>query len=222
MKREWDMSEVSDGQLYDEDDLVKADCHGCQGCSSCCQGMGNSIILDPYDVYRLEAGVKNVFQDFLEQNQVELNVVDGLILPNLKMNEADEKCSFLNEQGRCSIHEYRPGICRLFPLGRIYEDGDYKYFLQVHECPVQNKSKVKPSKWIDTPENKKYHNFLMAWHDLRMEVQKKLERKDLELQKKITILFLQIFFLQPYIKEKDFYLQFIQRMEQWNSYNQIM
>ena len=31
MKREMDMAEVSDGKLYGLDDMVKADCAGCEG-----------------------------------------------------------------------------------------------------------------------------------------------------------------------------------------------
>jgi len=221
MKREWDMSEVSDGCLYGENDLVKADCNGCHGCSACCKGMGNSIVLDPYDLYRLQVGTGKELSAFLTVNEMELQVVDGLILPNLAMNIESEKCNFLDEAGRCSIHPFRPGICRLFPLGRIYEDGDYKYFLQVHECPSPNKSKVKPSKWIDTPENGKYHNFLLQWHDLRMEVQEMVLGKELEVQKKITMLFLQVFFLQGYITNRDFYEQFAERMGQWAAFGKM-
>ena len=64
-------------------------------------------------------------------NEFELNVVDGVILPNLKMSGQNDACGFLDENGRCSIHAVRPGICRLFPLGRYYENHDFSYFLQV-------------------------------------------------------------------------------------------
>ena len=57
MERNVDMSEVSDGKLYGINDMVKAGCNDCKGCSACCQGMGNSIVLDPYDVYRLTTGL---------------------------------------------------------------------------------------------------------------------------------------------------------------------
>ena len=49
MERRIDMNEVSDGRLYKANDLVKADCGGCQGCSDCSQGMGSSITLDPLE-----------------------------------------------------------------------------------------------------------------------------------------------------------------------------
>ena len=83
MKRNVSLDEISDGRLYGENDMVKADCHGCRGCSLCCRGMGNSVILDPYDVYRLQAGLGKTLSCLLEEGAVELNVVDGIILPNL-------------------------------------------------------------------------------------------------------------------------------------------
>ena len=89
--------------------------------------MGNSIVLDPYDVYRLTSGLNCRFEDLLI-NKLDLNVVEGIILPNLKMSGRNESCAFLDEEGRCSIHSIRPGICRIFPLGRIYEDGSFQYF----------------------------------------------------------------------------------------------
>ena len=47
MIREVDLQEISDGKLYTANDLVKAGCNDCAGCSACCRGMGNSIVLDP-------------------------------------------------------------------------------------------------------------------------------------------------------------------------------
>ena len=117
MKRNVSLEEISDGRLYSRNDMVKAGCGDCKGCSSCCSGMGNSVILDPYDIYRLTALMGSTFEELM-QGKIELNVVDGIILPNLSMSSGTETCAFLNEQGRCSIHAYRPGICRLFPLGR--------------------------------------------------------------------------------------------------------
>ena len=148
MERNIDMKEVSDGKLYTANDMVKADCGGCEGCSACCRGMGESIVLDPLDIHRLCCGLGTDFNGLMV-DKIELNIVDCLILPNLKMAGEKEACSFLNKDGRCSIHGFRPGICRLFPLGRIYEDGSFKYFLQVHECPKPDKSKVKVKKAPD-------------------------------------------------------------------------
>ena len=34
MKRNIDIKEISDGKLYGPNDMVKADCRGCEGCSA--------------------------------------------------------------------------------------------------------------------------------------------------------------------------------------------
>lgn len=153
MLRNCSLEEISDGRLYDQTDMVKAYCNECKGCHACCEGMGNSIILDPLDVSRLTKETGKSFEALLADT-IELNVVDGLILPNIKM--VNGTCTFLNAEGRCGIHAARPGFCRLFPLGRYYEDGGFKYFLQIHECDRAGKVKVKVSKWIDTPDLPRY------------------------------------------------------------------
>ena len=213
MKRNIDMNEISDGKLYDINDMVKADCNDCKGCSACCQGMGQSIMLDPLDIYNLTVGLNTTFEQLLAE-AIELNVVDGVILPNLKMSGEQVSCHFLNAEGRCSIHSFRPGICRLFPLGRFYENQDFKYFLQIHECKNPNKTKVKVKKWIDTPnlqENKKY---ILDWHYFIDDVQEKLMHiADDELVKKIDLFILQHFFMEPYHQAEDFYEQFNLRLE---------
>ena len=76
MKRNINLNEISDGRLYSSGDMVKADCRGCAGCSDCCRGMGNSIILDPMDLWRLKQGIKKDFQALLEERYIELKIDD--------------------------------------------------------------------------------------------------------------------------------------------------
>ncbi len=170
MIRECSMEDISDGRTYELNDMVKADTGGCQGCNKCCTGMGSSIVLDPYDAWilRVYLGTEDSgtmqFQTLLDSGKVELNMVDGLILPNLRMDEKD-RCAFLNDAGRCTIHAVRPGICRLFPLGRIYDGkGGFSYFLQTKECIKANRAKIKVKKWIDTVCIEKNRQFISAWH----------------------------------------------------------
>ena len=160
MERNWNMEERTDGKRYSSNDMVKAGCHDCLGCSACCHNMGTSIVLDPWDIYQLTTGLGQGMEELLAQ-AIELNVVDGLVLPNLKMQQQSEACFYLDENGRCRIHAYRPGICRLFPLGRIYENGTFQYFLQVHECKAEQKTKVKIKQWIGIPDIRTYEAFVL-------------------------------------------------------------
>ncbi len=211
MLRDVDLSEISDGKLYGNNDMAKADCGGCTGCSDCCRGMGNSIVLDPLDVHRLCAGSGKNFEELMEAS-VELNVVDGIVLPNLKMTGKNESCFYLDLEGRCSIHPYRPGICRLFPLGRFYENGTFRYFIQTHECPNPNKTKVKIRKWIDTPDIKKYEKYISDWHYYLKNLQEQIMSGGSENISETSMQILKTFYLMPYHPEQDFYEQFYKRL----------
>lgn len=214
MERNININEVSDGKFYTSRDMARVGCEDCKDCSACCHGMGNSIVLDPYDVYRMSAGLGCTFEELLD-GKIELNIVDSLILPNLKMSGAKETCPFLNENGRCAIHAVRPGICRLFPMGRIYENGTFYYFLQVHECKKQNRTKVKVSKWLDTPNLKQYEQFVSDWHYFLKDLEKEIRQlEDPEKIKRIGLSLLHIFYQRPYREAQDFYTQFYERMRQ--------
>lgn len=211
MERNISMEEISDGKLYTANDMVKAGCNDCKGCSDCCRGMGSSIILDPLDIVRLACGTGKTFEWLISEGYMELNVVEGIILPNIKM---DPDCRFLNEQGRCSIHEHRPGICRLFPLGRIYEDGSFKYFLQVHECSNKNRTKVKVRNWIDTPDLARYEKFIADWHYFLKDVSVYLKQSaDEQVAQKISMYILNTFYVTGYDAGSDFYEQFYVRLD---------
>lgn len=216
MIREIDLKDISDGRLYGINDMVKTDCNGCQGCSSCCHGMGSSIILDPLDIHRISAGLQKSF-DELMNGYIELNVVDGIILPNLTMAGDEEACSFLDSNGRCSIHSIRPGICRIFPLGRFYENHSFQYFLQVHECPKPNKSKVKIRKWIDTEYPKQYEQYISDWHYFLKDLQEHVSQTEPahidHIVKQLSLYILNQFYRTPFAASEDFYRQFYARLE---------
>ncbi|MDD2981693.1 MAG: YkgJ family cysteine cluster protein [Hespellia sp.] len=208
MERDVKLEEISDGRLYTANDLVKADCGDCAGCSACCRGMGESIVLDPLDICRMTEGMGVSFEELL-QKEIQLHVVDGVILPNLKM---EDSCSFLSEEGRCNIHSFRPGICRLFPLGRFYEDGSFQYFLQVHECRKDNRTKVKVKKWIDTPNLKQYEAYICDWHFFLKDMQKVAESAEADMAKAVSLYVLQNFYVKPF-GETHFYEEFQRRLE---------
>ena len=232
------LARVSDGRLYELNDMVKVGCHDCAGCSLCCQDMGNSILLDPYDAFRLTKGLNLTFEQLLA-GPVELHVEDGLILPNLKMKElsasgtpaadsgsgttpaspaAATACTFLNEEVRCSIHAYRPGLCRIFPLGRNYDGDKLNYFLLVNECPAENKTKMKVEKWIDTDHMKENQAFLVAWHAFTKEIREVIRTQltDEAIIRQLNMALLHIFYLTPY-QTDDFYAEFQVRLEKAKS-----
>ena len=216
MKRNVDLKEISDGRLYSSGDMVRADCRDCEGCSECCRGMGSSIILDPMDVWRLQKGIKKGFQALLEEGKIELNMADGMILPNLKMDAEREACPFLDGQGRCSVHDCRPGLCRLFPLGRYYEENGFRYFIQIHECRKQDRGKIKIKKWLGIPNLKAYENYILEWHGFLNQCEDALETLSEENVRILELYVLRRFYETAYMvaDENGFYEEFAARMEE--------
>lgn len=210
MRRRIDLHEISDGKRYHRSDMAKLGCGNCEGCSACCHDM-ESVILDPWDIYMLTTRLECTAEKLLE-SYIEPGVEDGLVVLQLKMGGPSKACGFLDESGRCSIHEARPGICRLFPLGRIYEDGSFSYFLQIHECRKERRTKVKIEKWLGISQLAKYEAYICRWHQFVTEFQEKFPDLDEGEQRKQNMKILQIFFLSPYEKA-DFYKQFEERMK---------
>ena len=182
--------------------------------------MGNSIILDPYDIYQLWENMGLTFEELLA-GPVELHVEDGLIIPNIRMIDETGSCGFLDSNGSCGIHDFRPGLCRLFPLARGFEKDKLGYFcLQDKVCPA-NKSKIRIDKWLGIKDLKKYEEFQLQWHDLKKQVQasvvealseQQLKGSEQNASKAQAILtqFIQYFYVKPY--EGDFYEEVYSRM----------
>ncbi len=144
MERNVDIDKISDGKRYGANDMVKES--GLRRLPRMLRllprGWATSIVLDPMDLLSARRKLGKTMEEILTAGYISLRVVDGVILPHLKMTEQSDQCSFLNDEGRC-IHDARPGFCRMFPLGRLYENGTFSYFLQVSECPKENKTKSK-------------------------------------------------------------------------------
>ncbi len=192
-------------------DMARIGCSDCKGCHACCENMGDSVVLTPYDVHTLSVHLKMPV-DYLFQEWLSLSVVDGLLQPSMAMNGPMERCRGLDENGRCMIHAFRPSICRLFPLGRQYTEDGIEYFVLDGACPAASKTKVKISKWIERPEFKEHEQYLFRWHSFKKQCLFKLaEVPDEAYHKQLFMYMLQLFFRKPYT-EGRFYEEFLERL----------
>ena len=189
-------------------DLARLSSPACEGCGDCCRGMGDTIVLDPYDAHCLAAGLGKPFAEMIGDS-VELHVENGVILPHLAMKK--DACSFLGEDGRCRIHLFRPGICRLFPLAREFGEDSVRYFVLPGACPMSGRSKVRIDRWIGIPDMDQYENFKLSWHRFLKKAEAFAVRLSHEEQEKLSLFLLETFFLRPY--EDDFYLLIDRRIK---------
>jgi len=198
-------------KLMTSRDLAKISCKACNGCGECCHGMDDTIHLDPYDIFMLTSGLKKSFADLVNV-RIGLRVDDGLVLPYLLMLRDKDCCSFLGDDGRCRIHAFRPGFCRLFPLGREYDGQNFRYFVTDGGCDMPGKTKIRIDRWLEIPNLKKYEAFVARWHYFVKGLQEMLyEKQNAELNQRIAMFVLEMFFERPYNFSGDFYEQFDRR-----------
>lgn len=216
MYREVDLGSITDGKLYKSSDSANISSNGCVGCHECCTTVGDTILLDPLDIFNLSKALNKSFVDMIE-SEIELRLVDNVIIPNIMMQGQSLSCKMLDENGRCSVHQLRPGYCRLFPLGRLYdEDGDFSYIVQVHECPYPEKQPVKISDWLGITDLEIYEQYIKDWHRFIKNIGDFLETTDDEsTHKTYSWLPVRAFFEKPYDLERDFYEQFYKRLAQF-------
>lgn len=154
-------------RTYKDNELVRIASPKCKGCGKCCQDMGESIRLDPYDIHLLTAVTERSFDELLSDKVIGLHMDEGIILPHMAMREKDAACYFLGLGNECTIHEARPGMCRLFPLGRNYRpDGGFDYFVVENACDIAGRSKVRISDWLGIRDLPSYTAFVRDWHGL--------------------------------------------------------
>ena len=212
MKEDIDLESISDGRHYEIDDFVKADTEGCKGCYSCCHNVGDFVMLNPFDVYEITHYLNTTF-DALLIDKVDMIFEDKIALPHLKMVGESNRCALLSKENRCLIHPARPNICRLFPLGRVYEQDDFKFFLQLGVCVKPNLKLIKVQQWIGIENYDANKTFLLTWHHLlkALHFRMKFIRTPEEL-KGINDYLLDTFYRTNETEHLDFYASFYAKL----------
>ena len=185
-------------RFFHSGDLARIACSDCEGCGECCRGMGDTIVLDPYDAYQLAYGLGKPFAALIS-NGVDLHIENGITLPHMAMTGSPEACSFLGPDGRCRIHSFRPGICRLYPLARDYSGRSLRYFILPDACKGHSLSKIRIRNYLGVPDFGEYEAFKTEWHHfLKKAEEAAMKEKDETVLKKLNLFILKTFFLTPY------------------------
>lgn len=110
----------------------------CAGCGGCCRGR-EDIVLSGYDLFRLSRRLglppKITARAFC---RTYLGAVSHLpVLRLAPVKEEQNNCPFLTGS-RCAVHEARPLVCALYPLGQeISPAGEVRYYFQATQCGGQ-------------------------------------------------------------------------------------
>ncbi|GAB6152590.1 YkgJ family cysteine cluster protein [Desulfosporosinus burensis] len=107
----------------------------CKACGNCCRNRQEPILLTGYDVFRIAKGLRIEMQEVVTKYTI--GYVGGTSnLPVLTLKERqDGSCSLLRK-GKCMVHDNKPLVCAIYPLGRYYLPAEkrFGYFQQEICC----------------------------------------------------------------------------------------
>lgn len=107
----------------------------CRLCGECCRYVKDSIMLEPMDTYRLArylrehgnpvAGTEDVLAQYAHASWLG----DNFPIYLLNTGGTLDACVFLKD-GRCSVYDARPQVCRMYPFSAAPDerDLDFRYF----------------------------------------------------------------------------------------------
>ncbi len=117
----------------------------CDGCGECCKNR-DDILLNAYDIFRLSKGL-NMSDSQIIQMYCEIYIGPTSNIPIVRVRFENGVCGFL-KNNRCTIHAFKPSVCKLYPLGRGMEgeSGNVFYLNQDVSCGGKKIQLVK--EWV--------------------------------------------------------------------------
>jgi Fe-S-cluster containining protein len=98
---------------------------------TCC--FGNKVNLNPWEIYYLAKGLQIPVSNFISKYCDDFGL--RLKFNGIKNKKGYLSCNLYQENKGCSVHEYRPLACRLFPLGRKIQSEQSEYFYEKPKFP---------------------------------------------------------------------------------------
>ena len=150
----------------------------CRRCGKCCIHQ-DMVIFNARDIYNIARKKGMTMQQVIEA-YTEVYIGDHSRIPvvHLLSNGPKGACPLL-ENGRCSVHDCKPTVCALFPLGRVamgkkfgevigdLDELQVKYVLSDHSCGSAKKINTVRS-WLDKFGIPEHDDFFLLWNKVSM------------------------------------------------------
>lgn len=150
----------------------------CRRCGKCCIHQ-DMIIFNARDIFNIAKKKGMTMQQVVEAyTEVYIGRNSRIPIIHLLSNGPKGACPLL-ENGRCSVHDCKPTVCALFPLGRVAlnsKDGqplkegetpEVKYILNDHSCGSAKTVNTVRS-WLAKFGIPEQDEFYLLWNKVRM------------------------------------------------------
>ena len=149
----------------------------CRLCGNCCRNLRGNLMPEQIDAYRLarflrERGEVEYMEDFYTRYTYP-DILEGFF-PVFLINtvDPDDSCVFLKD-GRCSVYEARPRVCRLYPFTAFPgQRGKAFHFFQCMDSNSAHFSdgKILVKDWMYQNFSREDREFLTAESDTLLEL----------------------------------------------------
>lgn len=194
----------------------------CTKCGDCCRHR-EDILLNPFDLYRLAKGFKKSPQSVAEQYcEMYIGQSSGMPVVRLKTVGDDKSCIFLKDN-ICSVQDFKPTVCAMFPLGRFYQsekDSTIGYIFNDATCGDKSK-KHTVREWLGKYDIPIEDEFYKLWVEAIGKITAKLAEFEEQSDEKTMNSFGMILYVCLYLcydTEKEFMEQFKENVEKITNY----
>lgn len=141
----------------------------CTMCGSCCRKRKEPILITGADIFRIARSFGVSIKEIIEKN-TEGYIGESSHVPVMVLRERmDGSCSFLRK-GHCMIHQNKPTVCALYPLGRYFDarDMSFHYFLNPNTCQAKTgEGKTWTLReWLDVFKIEETEQMTAVWNKL--------------------------------------------------------
>lgn len=146
----------------------------CTQCGKCCT-YREDIILSPRDIFKMAKELKMGTVEFFH-TYCRSHIGDVSRFPIIRLNSvgSDARCPLL-KNNLCSVHNVKPAVCAMFPLGRYVamdaqkdpqerlKDMTVKYLLQPPECGDESETHT-VREWLTGFDIATEDEFFIKWN----------------------------------------------------------
>lgn len=141
----------------------------CEMCGRCCRNRREPILITGADLYRVARALDITMMNAMEDNTVGY-IGENSHMPVLVLKERMDGSCRLLRKGHCMVHNDKPAVCALYPLGRIYDlrDDSFHYFVNPVTCQPNRKDGKAwmLQEWLDEFKISETEKMTQAWNRL--------------------------------------------------------
>lgn len=108
----------------------------CSQCGKCCINR-DDILLTPKDLFNIARELKISIKDTLDK-YCEFFIGDSSLIPIVRLKPYGEyKCCPLLKDNKCSVHNSKPVVCSMYPIGRYIKLSSHDISTEIEDYKIE-------------------------------------------------------------------------------------